>query len=350
MEEETKYPASLVHVTDSDSGYMRKKHGDKFFYQDEVGNKISDKNILSRIESLVIPPMWEDVWICIKPNGYLQATGRDAKGRKQYLYHPDWKEYINTEKYNHLLEFGISLRQIREQVNRDIRKRSWVKNKVVALAIKVMDELYLRVGNKQYMKENNTYGLTTLRKKHLKKDSEGLLIKFKAKSGKLRKITVNHPTLSRQLNACSELPGYEVFRYQEGNKYYPIESEDINAYLREVSKKDITAKYFRTWAGTVLTVKMAPIAQKICEENPRKKLETTLVRLVANELNNTVSVCRKYYIHPAVLKAVLNGGTDKINVSSSLKSAKWYDPEELVVLKILQKVTGKNKLEKSLQH
>ncbi|QGY47693.1 DNA topoisomerase IB [Maribellus comscasis] len=337
-------PSSLVHVTDTEAGYKRLlKNGEKFIYQDEKGKRIRDKATLERIEKLVIPPMWEDVWICKKHNGHLQATGRDVKGRKQYLYHAVWNEHINLEKFNGLLDFAQSLPKIRAKINRNLRKRAWVKEKVVALAIKVMDELYLRIGNKRYMKENDTYGLTTLRKKHLKETSEGLTIKYMAKSGKLRKISVNHPTLKKHLKACAELPGYEIFRYQEGEKYYPVESQDINEYLREISGKDITAKSFRTWGGTVLTVELAPIARKIVEENPRKKFETTLVSMVADELNNTVSVCRKYYIHPVILKAVVNGDTERIKVSSSSKSAKWYRPEELVVLKILKTERNKSK-------
>ena len=335
-------PSDLVHVSDTDSGYAREKRGKKFIYMDKGGKKITDKKVLERIENLVIPPAWKDVWICKKPKGHLQATGRDAKGRKQYLYHPDWNEYINTEKFNSLIDFAKCLPKIRKQVNNHLRKHRWEKDKVIALAVKVMDELYLRVGNKHYMKENDTYGLTTLRKKHLKESSKGLVIKYKAKSGKLRKVTVNHPTLRKHLKACSSLPGYEVFRYQEENKYHPIESDDINAYLQKVSEKEITAKYFRTWAGTVLTVKMAPFARKICEENRRKKLETTLVGLVAKELNNTVSVCRKYYIHPKVLQTVLQTETEKLKVNSSSKSAKWYRTEELIALKILRKNRSKN--------
>jgi DNA topoisomerase-1 len=337
-----KVPSSLVHVTDAEPGYKRLRLRGKFIYQDGKGKRIKDKKILERIENLVIPPVWDDVWICKKNNGHLQATGRDAKGRKQYLYHTVWNEYINIEKFSSLLDLAESLPKIRTKINRNLRKRTWVKEKVVALAIKVMDELYLRIGNKRYMKENGTYGLTTLRKKHLKENAEGLTIKYKAKSGKLRKISVNHPTLTKHLKACAELPGYEIFRYREGEKYYPVESQDINEYLRETSGKDITAKSFRTWGGTVLTVELAPLARKIVEENPRKKFETTLVRMVADELNNTVSVCRKYYIHPVILKAVLNGDAGKVKVSSSAKSAKWYTTEELVVLKILK--TERNKL------
>lgn len=334
-------PSSLKHITDEAPGYNRIKRAGKFIYRDANGKQITNESTLKRIEDLVIPPMWEEVWICKKANGYLLATGRDAKGRKQYLYHRVWNDFVNAEKFSELLGFAKSLPTIRAQVNRDLRKRTWAKEKVTALAIRVMDELYLRIGNKRYREENETYGLTTLRKKHLKENAKGLTIKYKAKSGKLRKVSVDHPTLSKNLKACAELPVYEIFRYHQGNKYYPIESHDINDYLCKVSGKNITAKNFRTWGGTVLSVKLAPFARDILKENPRKKFETTLVRLVANELNNTVSICRKYYIHPQVLKAVLKTDTQKMRIPVSSKSAEWYRPEELAVMKILRQEARK---------
>ncbi len=347
--QDTNIPSSLLYICQNTAGYIRVKNGKGFYYQNENGKRITDKKILQRINDLVIPPAWENVWICKKRNGHLQATGRDEKGRKQYLYHPKWSEHFNSEKFNSLLYFGKNLPKIRKRVNADLRKHKWVKNKVIALAIKVMDELFLRVGNKRYMKENDTYGLTTLRKKHLKEDSTGLTIKYKAKSGKLRLINVNHPTLIKLLKKCSELPGYEIFRYAEGGKFHPLESQDINEYLREITGHDITAKSFRTWGGTVLAVKMEPLARKICEENPRRKFETTLLKLVAKELNNTVAVCRKYYVHPEVLKVIVNREIQNPFLSSGKKASKWYRPEELVVMKILKNtaVDKHEKLEKT---
>lgn len=309
--EKVQIPGSLVYVNDSMEGYYRRGESPVFTYTDKDGNEITDEKVLERISGLVIPPDWRNVWICKKILGHIQATGRDSKGRKQYIYHKRWGEHLSRQKYESLKEFGENLPLIRQQVNSDLRRRTWNKRKISALAIKLMEESYVRVGNKMYQKMNGTFGLTTLRRKHLKEDDKSLILQFKAKSGKEMKVRISHPTLRKQLKLCSELPGHELFRYYEDNRYWPLTSSDINEYLREVSGKDITSKDFRTWGGTVLTVKFEPVARQIISENPRKKFETTLVQLVAKELNNTVSVCRRYYIHPRVLKVVVNGQTDK---------------------------------------
>jgi len=334
-------PSSLVHVHDCMPGYRRIKKGAKFVYQDDQGNLLTDKEILSRIEDLVIPPMWKDVWICKKPHGHIQATGRDTKGRKQYIYHPRWNEYISSQKFDSLLSFARCLPKIREKTEQDLRKKKWEKEKVVALAVRLMDELYLRVGNKYYEEENGTYGLTTLRKKHLKKEKSNLVLKYTAKSGKLRKVNIQDKKLKRLISQCSGLPGYELFRYQSGRKFIPIDSLDINAWLRDVTGMDITAKMFRTWGGTVLTVKLEPQARAICTEYPRRKIETTLVRLVAKQLNNTVSVCKNYYIHPVVLEKAVAGKIEDF-MPKEENVPDGFHPEERVVLNILEKVTTKN--------
>ncbi len=331
-------PGSLVYVSDTMPGYYRTGEKGNFHYTNKIGKEITDEKIIERINDLVIPPDWRNVWICRKPRGHIQVTGRDSKGRKQYIYHPKWQEHLSRRKYENLKEFGEKLPEIRQQLQTDLRKRTWDKRKVTALAINLLDELYLRVGNKFYEEENGTYGLTTLRKKHLIEDKKYLLLKYKAKKGKLRKVKVSHPTLRKLLKKCSELPGYELFRYKEGNNYYPIDSQDINDYLHEVSSIGISAKNFRTWGGTVLTVKMVPEAQAVCEQNPRKKLETTLVGMVAKELNNTVSVCRKYYIHPDVLEIAVKNQLEQFQPDPEDERLEWYDPEEIIVLNILNSI------------
>lgn len=331
-----KAPGSLIYVNDSSEGIYRIGKKENFRYVNKQGKKINDKQISERIERLVIPPDWEKVWICRNPNGHIQVTGRDSKGRKQYIYHEKWSEYLSLEKFNSLELFGEKLPEIRERLSKDLARKKWDKHKVVALAIKLMDEAYLRVGNKLYMEEHGTYGLTTLRKKHLTEDKKQLLLKYTAKNGKLRKVKISHPTLKRLLKKCSDLPGYEIFRYKSGGKFVPITSLDINLYLNEITSENITAKTFRTWGGSFFTVKLAPKAREICRENPRKKLETTLVRLVAKELNNTVAIARKYYIHPKVLQFAVEGKTDKFKPSAHNKKLKWYDSEELIVLRILK--------------
>lgn len=330
-------PPPLHYTNDTRPGYYRKTVGEKIIYLNSDGAEVKSEKILNRINNLTIPPQWKKVWISKDKQGHLQAVGRDAKGRKQYIYHPLWKKYIEKYKYRYLLIFAKKLPKIRSHVEKDLRKRKWTREKVVALAIRLMDELLMRVGNVKYQKENGTYGLTTLRKKHLQESVKGLTIKYKAKSEKYRKLNVEHPILRKLLKQCSELPGYEVFRYASDGKYIPINSQDINLYLKNLTQEGITAKSFRTWGGTVLTLKLLPKAIDICSENPRKKLETTLVRLVANELNNTVSVCRKYYIHPEVLKFATESRSTEIQKKlKKKKDRKWLSAEEKMVIEILE--------------
>lgn len=335
MVKDNMLPPSLVYVTDNKPGYSRIKEGSDFIYLDQTGNRITNEKTLNRIRELAIPPIWENVWICPESNGHIQATGRDSKGRKQYVYHTQWNEFISGQKYDNLLNFALALPHMREQMNKALRRRKWSREKVTALAIRLMDVAYLRVGNQQYRKLNGTYGLTTLRRKHLRESRGGLLLKYVAKSGKLRKITIRDPKLKRLLRECSELPGYELFRYQSGENFHPISSQDINQYLFGISGGNFTAKTFRTWGGTVLTVRLEPKARAILKEYPRRKPETTLIRLVAEELNNTVSVCRKYYIHPLILDSILKGEWKMLPPVPEEESA-WYNPDERICIRILK--------------
>jgi DNA topoisomerase I len=332
-------PETLIYINDSVPGYSRKLIRGKFVYFDGEGYKLTEPEILNRINELVIPPDWRNVWICSDPMGHIQVTGRDSKGRKQYIYHRLWEETFSQYKFDGLKAFGEKLPLIREQVNKDLRRRTWNKQKVTALAISLMQEFYLRVGNKAYEQANQTYGLTTLRRKHLKEHKKTLILQFKAKSGKLMNVKISHPSLRKQLRQCSELPGYELFRYQTETGHAPLSSSDINEYLRNVSGIKITSKDFRTWGGTILTVKFEPIARELVMENPRRKFETALVKLVATELNNTMAVCRKYYIHPRVLEVVINGNSSQYKPRESEVIPNGYRHEEMTVLNILNDPT-----------
>lgn len=332
---ENKFPPSLVYVNDEKPGYAREGKKGNFRYVHKNGKKVTNQNILKRINNLSIPPDWSSVWISKNSKGYIQAVGRDSKGRKQYIYHEKWNEYVNFQKYDNLKVFGKKLQEIRKQLLEDLQLDAWNRKKVIALAVKLMDEFHIRIGNKYYKETNGTFGLTTLRRKHLEEEKKYLLLKYKAKNGKLRKIKVDHPTLKELLKQCSELPGHELFRYKSEGKYIPVNSQDINNYLREITGTEITAKDFRTWGGTVLTVKFLSRAKKICDENPRKKLETTLVQLVAKKLNNTVSIARKYYIHPKVLKTAIGKDIASFAALKNQSNSKWYNPEEIIVLNIL---------------
>lgn len=299
------FPKDLVHSSDDQPGYTRKGSGTGFSYYNQSGELVTDDTLKKRLNGIGVPPAMTDVWICENPNGHLQATGRDEKGRKQYYYHVDWQQHRNLAKFNRLRLFGEKLPALREQINKDLRKRSWQKEKAVALAVSLMDECYLRIGNESYRQKNQTYGLTTLRRKHLEETTSGITFEYKAKSNKMRKVKVKNSRLVRLIKSCAALPGYELFKYydEEGNRH-GVSSHDVNDYLHQHSSEKLSAKYFRTWGGSVLALEKLEEAQQLIAENPRRKLETVLVQLVAKELGNTVTVCRKYYIHPSVLSCL----------------------------------------------
>lgn len=330
-------PKGLVYVSDNSPGYSRKKWGNGFRYFDKKNKPIKSKKKLKRFDAMTIPPIWEEVWICPLENGHLQSTGRDLKNRKQYIYHELWSKYSNQVKFDFLLEFGEALPQIRKAVQKDLSAKKWNKRKVVALAVKLMDEGFLRIGNKQYQKSNQTFGLTTLRRKHLDLEGDKIKLKYKAKSGKTRKIKLKDKELKKLLAQCSELPGYEVFRYKTKNGYESIDLADVNEYLKKVSGKTISAKNFRTWGGTVLSMKLACQAQEICAENPRKKLEPTLIKLISKKLGNTKAVCRKYYVHPEILKFSLGNCPLPDELQSDEEGEHYLTPAEEKVLELLGK-------------
>ena len=296
----------LVHVSDEEPGYSRRKCGKGFYYCDNDKNKIRDQSTIDRIKKLAIPPMWKKVWICPSPYGYLQATGYDAKNRKQYIYHPLWVEYRQTTKFNQLLDFGTHLPAIRAAVKKDLRRKGWPKEKVLALAITLLDGYYLRIGNEQYRIENGTYGLTTLRRKHVLENGGKLEIAYRSKSGQYRNISIKNKRLIKLIKQTSELPGYEVFRYLENGQSKKIDSQDVNEYLREITQIDFSAKNFRTWGGTMLAIAHYEQAVEECRQNSKLHLETCIVKKVAQQLGNTLAVCREYYIHPRVLEVLKN--------------------------------------------
>ncbi|NJN28054.1 MAG: DNA topoisomerase IB [Cyclobacteriaceae bacterium] len=294
---------TLVYISCDEPGFTRSRHGRGFMYKDEKGDKITDQGTLERIKKLVVPPQWKKVWICPDPRGYLQCTGYDAEGRKQYLYHSDWSAYRQEEKFARMLSFGKKLPQISQAYIKDMRRRGWPKRKVQALIVALLDEYYFRIGNRQYARKNNSYGITTIRRKHIQKDTKTLNLRYKAKSGKMRQVKISNPLVAKKIKELSELPGHEVFRYrdEEGN-YLCLDSKDVNGYLHEVTGEDFTAKDFRTWGGSKLAIEHYEATLQEMRENPRLKFEPTLVKKVALQLGNTQAVCRKYYIHPRILK------------------------------------------------
>lgn len=326
----------LIHVSLDEPGFTRKRKGKSFAYYDCHQQRITDKEVIERIKGLGIPPMWGKVWICPLPNGYLQATGLDARKRKQYVYHPLWTQYQQSSKFLKLSEFAHALPGIRATIVKNLRKQGWKREKVLSLVLAILDEHYLRVGNRRYFQENETHGLTTLRRKHLVAQGRNIAISFKGKSHKLNNVQIRNPRLRKLVIACSELKGYELFKYlDESGKMIPVDSKDVNEFLREITGQDFTSKFFRTWGGTVLAVKNFPKAMERKQQNPRIKLEHEIVKQVADELNNTVAVCRTYYIHPTVLLS-LNEDFSPSDFDIS-KQPEELAEEEKVVLAIIEK-------------
>lgn len=324
---------NLVYVSDSEPGITRKKWGRGFIYRDGKGVKIKDEITINRIKDLVIPPIWQDVWICPTADGHLQCTGLDLKNRKQYIYHSEWVKYNQENKFSRLKIFGQKLPTIRKEIEKDLEQQKWTKCKVLALIVHILDEYYLRIGNQYYTNKNDTYGLTTLRRKHIEESSDGVKLSYKAKSNKHRELTIDDDHLADLIKEMSELPGYEVFRFKEGYRNWSsIDSHDVNLYIKSLVDEDFTAKDFRTWGGTKLAVEYYEEAKNMVKKNSRLHLEPTIVKLVAKRLGNTVATCREYYIHPEVLQAL----TDHNLPSPDLdEKSEYLERSEVSVLKII---------------
>jgi len=302
--------ARLRYVSDRQPGITRRRtSGGGFTYRDAAGRVIRDAAQLARIKALAVPPAWTAVWICPLENGHLQATGRDARGRKQYRYHARWRSTRDETKYEHMLEFGRALPGIRRRVEADLARPGLAREKVLAAVVRLMEDTLARVGNPEYAAENNTFGLTTLRNRHVRITGGRIELDFRAKHGIRHVSRVSDRKLARVVKNCRDLPGSELFQYlDEAGERHCIDSADVNDYLREISGRDITAKDFRTWAATNLAV-LALAAQE--EERPTKKAQVAAIREVARRLGNTPAVCRKCYIHPGVLESHLDGSLRK---------------------------------------
>jgi DNA topoisomerase I len=326
------------HSEDDSFCFSRVKRGKGFSFLDENGEKITSKEKLARIKKLVIPPMWTDVKICKFEDGHIQAVGRDLKGRKQYIYHPEWEKIRQEEKFERMSKFGRILPKLRKKVEKDLKVRGWPKNKILALMVAVLDETGIRIGNKQYEKENKTYGLTTLRRKHLAVEGKSLSLSYKGKSNIEREVTIEDKAIVRHIKRVAELPGYELFKYMDAEgKVHRLDSHDVQEYIKENMGEEFSCKDFRTWVGSRLAIELFPDAVQQKEESPRKKLETILVCQVAGELGNTPSICRGYYIHPLILEKVNVGEIPLKNPFRETKSATALDKSEKLLLKLLEK-------------
>ena len=296
--------AGLRYVTADARGITRKRAGTGFTYVDAAGKTIRDRVVLDRIHKLAIPPAWEEVWICPQANGHLQATGLDARGRKQYIYNEEFRAVREMAKFEHILVFAQALPKIREQVAKDMARHGLPREKVLATVVHLLETTLVRVGNKDYAKSNGSYGLTTLREPHVDVTGGTLHFHFKGKSGKTWNLKVSDRRVAKIIRACQELPGQQVFEYLgEDGAVQGVDSADVNAYLKEITGREITAKDFRTWFGTVA----AAVALHERGAPPLKKTAREVIAQVAARLGNTPTICRKCYIHPEVLSAYEGG-------------------------------------------
>jgi DNA topoisomerase-1 len=299
--------AALSYVTDSEPGIRRVRRGEGFAYLNGDGRKVSEAATLERIRSLAIPPAWEKVWICPTPNGHLQATGRDAKGRKQYRYHPTWQEERGQDKFSRLADFGRTLPRLRRAVRRDLRLSELPREKVLATVVRLLDLTGARIGNEEYRRSNGSFGLTTLRNRHAVAKKGEIKLSFKAKSGILHESSIKSPRLARVVRQCQDLPGQQLFQYvDEGGERRSVTSTDVNEYLRRLTGVDCSAKDFRTWRGSVeALVALSELGEE--EAAAPEKAIVAVVDRVARNLGNTRAVCRKHYIHPLLLESFREG-------------------------------------------
>jgi DNA topoisomerase-1 len=348
--------AGLVYVTDEDRGIRRERKGEAFIYFKPNGDRLADEATLERIRKLAIPPAYTDVWICPKANGHLQATGRDARGRKQYRYHPQFREVRETTKYEHMLEFARALPAIRARLAEHMALRGLPREKVLATVVHLLETTLIRVGNDDYAKENKSYGLTTLRNPHVKVDGAELRFQFKGKSGKTWRLQVKDRRIAKIVRACQDLPGQRLFQYQdEDGAVREVTSADVNAYLKEITGGDITAKDFRTWAGTVMAALALQEFEAFDTKATQKKNIKQAIERVAARLGNTPTICRKCYVHPEVLNAYVEGNL-LLEVKGEVEKELREDiavlrPEESAVLAMLEgrlKRTLEDSLKESL--
>jgi DNA topoisomerase-1 len=326
----------LRHSSDSEPGYSRKRMGRYWAYFDGE-KRITDRATIDRLNSVALPPAYKHAWFCKDPDGHLQATGIDDRGRKQYRYHPDFRAKAEASKFAGLAEFGKNLPKIRRKVDKDLAKRTLSRDKVVAAVIRLLDEEYLRVGNQAYAKENKSFGATTLLSRQVHDDGRKVKMRFKGKSGVMHEVSITDRTLRRVVRQLQELPGQQLFQYVNGDgNPHPVNSNEVNDYIREATGCDFTAKHFRTWGATVLAFEQ--MLDKA--ENARISVNT-MIEPVAEALGNTVAMSRKAYVHPALIEAVKENPRDPLKGLERPRSRKWLSSCEVALIPFLKKVARK---------
>jgi DNA topoisomerase-1 len=337
---ESAQAAGLRYVSDIQPGIRRKKAGKGFAYVGTDGKTIRDARELARIRSLAIPPAYTDVWICPSANGHIQATGRDARGRKQYRYHPKWREVRDETKFGRMLAFSQVLPKIRARLEKDLSRQGLPREKVLATVVRLLECTSIRVGNDEYAKSNRSFGLTTLQDRHVEVSGSSLRFEFRGKSGKVHKVDLSDRRLAKIVERCQDLPGEDLFQYLDDDGVrQTISSGDVNDYIREISGEEFTAKDFRTWAGTLLAVEALSEVGAFSTQRQAKSNVLRAIDRVAEQLNNTRAVCRKYYVHPAVFETYL-AGTMLEHLQNGTKRSTRGDlnAEELAVVRLLERV------------
>jgi DNA topoisomerase I len=333
--------AGLHYVTDEQAGIRRKRAGRGFQYLDVKGQRIRHPAELHRLKSLAIPPAWTDVWICPRPDGHLQATGRDAKGRKQYRYHPRWRAVRDATKYHRMIAYGDVLPQMRAQVDRDIARSGLPREKVLATVVRLLETTLMRVGNTEYASANQSFGLTTLRDRHVEIDGSHLRFEFRGKHGIRHTVQLHDRRLARIVKQCQDIPGYELFQYiDDDGQRHQIDSVDVNAYLRQIAGQDFTAKDVRTWAATVLAARYLWELGTSTSETQAKRNVAQAVKSVAKHLGNTPAICRKCYVHPDVIDGYSDGSLFEMqdpSASACQDTPSSLHPEEDAVLAFLKR-------------
>jgi DNA topoisomerase-1 len=333
----------LVYVTDRAPGIRRLRRGRGFRYVDQHGRVVRRRSELDRIARLAVPPAWKDVWICPNPRGHLQACGRDARRRKQYRYHAHWRQIRDDVKYDQMLAFATALPALRRQIARDLAMPGLPRRKVIAAVVRLLEKTLIRVGNDEYARDNNSYGLTTMRNRHVRVTRSTLRFRFTGKAGKTHDIAFSDIRLARIVRRCQDLPGHELFGYvDDDGTVQDVGSGDVNDYLRNVTGQEFTAKTFRTWAATVLAACALQDAPEYRSATEAERHVVKAVEAVAGLLGNTATICKKSYVHPAILDAYMDGSLPRTKRRRSLKAVPSplpdFQPMETAVLAWLQRL------------
>lgn len=330
--------ADLVYVSVSEAGISRLRKGKDFEYYYN-NKKVDSEKQLQRIKALVIPPAWENVWICKNANGHIQCTGVDLRGRKQYRYHALWQKSRNESKFSRLITFGNAMKKLRKQITSDLRKKTLCEEKVIAAVLALMDETHIRVGNNHYEKTNKSYGLTTLKDRHVEISGEKIHFSFVGKKGIHHTISIRNKRLARIVKQCRDIPGKTLFQYydQAGNRH-ALDSGKVNSYIQKYTGDSFTTKDLRTWSGSVCALHHFLNSEPADNETARKKRTVEVLDLVSEQLGNTRTVCKKYYVHPQILSLYENSELEN-HIKRIPTSDNWLSSEEKLLLKILKKTT-----------